>query len=146
MLEVEELIRTLPITLLQIFSKIILNPKVIVKSIIDPDGNFQSNSSAENGLTLMLLAANLTNNKDIQKTLKMTETLANGYSSDSSQRRLSYEYPDDLVRMIFIIFCILVHLMKVASALERVNQRAAKSLVWFYDRMAHQLLTVSPLR
>ena len=48
----------------------------------------------------------------------MTETLANGYSSDSSQRGLSYEYPDDLVRMIFIIFCILVHLTKEATALE----------------------------
>ena len=48
----------------------------------------------------------------------MTETLANGYSSDSSQRGLSYEYPDDLVRIIFIIFCILVHLTKEATALE----------------------------
>ena len=45
----------------------------------------------------------------------MTETLANGYSSESTQRELSYRYPDDLVRMIFIFFCILVHLKKVAS-------------------------------
>ena len=48
----------------------------------------------------------------------MTETLANGYSSDSTQRELSYEYPDDLVRMIFIVFCILVHLKKVTLASE----------------------------
>ena len=48
----------------------------------------------------------------------MTETLENGYLSDSSQRGLSCEYPDDLVRMIFIFFFILVHLTKVASALE----------------------------
>ena len=62
----------------------------------------------------MLLLANLTNTKD-SKSLKMTETLANGYSSDSSRQGLSYEYPDDLVRMIFIIFCILVHLRKEAT-------------------------------
>ena len=34
-------IRILSTTLFQIFCKIILNFKVIVKSIIDPDGNFQ---------------------------------------------------------------------------------------------------------
>ena len=34
------LIRTLPATFLQIFCKIILNSKVIVKNIIDPDDNF----------------------------------------------------------------------------------------------------------
>ena len=33
-------IRTLPTTLFQIFLKTILNFKVIVKSIIDPDNNF----------------------------------------------------------------------------------------------------------
>ena len=52
----------------------------------------------------------------------MTETLANGYSSDSSQQGLSYEYPDDLVTMIFIIFCILVHLRKEATALEGLSK------------------------
>ena len=40
----EMLIRTLPATLLQIFRKIILNSKVIVKSISGPDDNFLWNS------------------------------------------------------------------------------------------------------
>ena len=39
-------IRILLTTLFQIFRKIILNFKVIVKSIIDPDDNFQRNSLA----------------------------------------------------------------------------------------------------
>ena len=37
--EAEMLIRTLPTTLLQIFRKIIVNSKVIEKSIKDPDDN-----------------------------------------------------------------------------------------------------------
>ena len=41
--EGEMFIRTLPITLLQIFCKIIFNSKVIVKSIIDPDYDFWKN-------------------------------------------------------------------------------------------------------
>ena len=48
----------------------------------------------------------------------MTETLANSYSSDRTQRELSYEYLDDLVRIIFINLCILVHGTKVTSASE----------------------------
>ena len=48
--EGEMLIRTLPTTLLQIFCKIILNSKVIVKSIIDPDDNSWMNSLSFNGL------------------------------------------------------------------------------------------------
>ena len=44
--EGELLIRTLPTTLLQIFCKISCNSKVIVKSIIDPDDNFQRMSKA----------------------------------------------------------------------------------------------------
>ena len=42
--EGEILIRTLPTILLEIFCKIILNPKVIVKSIHDPDDNSVMNS------------------------------------------------------------------------------------------------------
>ena len=41
--EGEMLIRTLPTTLLQIFCKISFNPKVIVRSTIDPDDNFYRN-------------------------------------------------------------------------------------------------------
>ena len=40
------LIRTIPTTLLQIFSKISFNSKVIVKTIIGPDDNFQRISYA----------------------------------------------------------------------------------------------------
>ena len=36
----------------------------------------------------------------------MTETLANGYSSETSQRELSNEYPHDRVKMIFIFFAL----------------------------------------
>ena len=43
-------------------------------------------------LTLMLLAANLSNTKLYKKNLKMTETLANGYSSESTRRELSNVY------------------------------------------------------
>ena len=52
------------------------------------------------------------------KTRKMTETLANGYSSESTQRELPNEYQHDRVKMIFINFCFFVHWKKVALALE----------------------------
>ena len=50
----------------------------------------------------------------------MAETLANGYSSDSAKRELSndYMYQQGRVKMFFKNLCILVHWMKVASALE----------------------------
>ena len=48
----------------------------------------------------------------------MTETLAYGYSFESTQQELSNEYPQDRDRMIFKNLCILVHWSKVASALE----------------------------
>ena len=48
----------------------------------------------------------------------MTETLANGYSSASTQRKLSNEYQHDRVMMDFKNLCILVLWKKVASALE----------------------------
>ena len=51
----------------------------------------------------------------------MTETLANGYSSESTQRELSNEYEHDRVWMIFKNLCILVLWMKVASALEGLS-------------------------
>ena len=37
----------------------------------------------------------------------MTETLSNGYSSDSSQRELSNEYQYDRVKMLFKNLCAL---------------------------------------
>ena len=48
----------------------------------------------------------------------MTETLAYGYSSESTQRELSHEYQHDRVKMVFEKLCILVLWIKVASALE----------------------------
>ena len=51
----------------------------------------------------------------------MTETLANGYSSERTQRELSYEYQHDRVWMIFKNLCVLVLWTKVAPALEGLN-------------------------
>ena len=48
--EGEMLFRTLPITLLQIFSKIILNSKISAKSILDPDDNLLEKRLSINGL------------------------------------------------------------------------------------------------
>ena len=53
--------------------------------------------------------------KDLKE---MTETLANGYSSESTGRELSNEYQLDRVYMVFKIFCVLVLWTKVALALE----------------------------
>ena len=48
----------------------------------------------------------------------MTETLANGYSSESTQRGLSNEYQHDRVLVVFKDFCVHVLWMKVAPAME----------------------------
>ena len=52
---------------------------------------------SEQWLTLILLLANLANTKIMRKTLKMIETLANGYSSESTHRELFNEYHHDRV-------------------------------------------------
>ena len=49
------------------------------------------------------------------KKQKITETLANGYSSESTRRELSNEYQDDRVSMVFQESCIWT---KVVSVLE----------------------------
>ena len=54
----------------------------------------------------------------MQKTWKMIETLANEYSSESSQWELSNEYQHDRVSMVFKNLCVLVLWTNVASALE----------------------------
>ena len=56
--------------------------------------------------------------KMIQKTYKMTETLAHGHSFESTQQELSNEYQHDRVKMVFKSLCVLVLWAKVASALE----------------------------
>ena len=48
----------------------------------------------------------------------MTETLANWYSSESTQRELYNEYQHDRVWMVFNFFGVLVLWRKVGSALE----------------------------
>ena len=48
-------------------------------------------------LTLVLLVATLVNRKWCEKSWKVTETLAYGYSSDRTQQELSIEYQDDRV-------------------------------------------------
>ena len=55
------------------------------------------------------------------KKQKMTETLAHGYSSKSTQRELSNEYQHDRVKMVFKDICIVVLCTKVASALEGLS-------------------------
>ena len=57
----------------------------------------------------------------MQKTRKITQTLANGYSSESTRQELSNEYQDDRVSMVFQESCILVLWTKVVSALEGLN-------------------------
>ena len=56
--------------------------------------------------------------KMMQKELKMTETLASGYSSESTPSELSNEYHQDRVWMVFKNLCALVLWTKVASAVE----------------------------
>ena len=57
----------------------------------------------------------------MQKKQEITETLANGYSSESTRRELSNEYQDDRVSMVFQESCILVLWPKVVSALAGLN-------------------------
>ena len=76
-------------------------------------------------LTLMLLMANLANTDVCKKKLKMTETLANGYSFESTQRGLFNEYQHDQVSMVFKDVCVLVLWTKLAPALEGLNYVSA---------------------
>ena len=48
----------------------------------------------------------------------MTETLANGYSSESTRWELSNEYKHDKVKMVYMKLCVFMLTKKVASALE----------------------------
>ena len=56
----------------------------------------------------------------VQKSRKITETLTNWFSSESTQRKLSNEYRHDRV---FKNICILVLRTKVASALEGLRNK-----------------------
>ena len=54
----------------------------------------------------------------MQKNVKMTETLAYLYSSESTQGEVSNEYQHDRASMVFKNICIRVLCAKVASVLE----------------------------
>ena len=56
----------------------------------------------------MLLVANLVKYKMMQKNWKLSETLAHGYSSESSQWELSNEYQHDRAWMVFKNICVLM--------------------------------------
>ena len=63
----------------------------------------------------MLLVANSANTKTMPELLKMTETLANGYSYESTQRELSNEYQHDRVSMVFKDICVLMLWQKLSQ-------------------------------
>ena len=57
----------------------------------------------------------------MQKSLKMTETLAHGYSSQSTWHELSNEYPHDSVSMVFKNLFRLCALDKSSLSIRRVE-------------------------
>ena len=59
----------------------------------------------------------------------MTETLAHGYSYESTQRELSGEYQHDRVWMVVKNLCVFVLWTKVASALEGLKLSSHNSLL-----------------
>ena len=59
--------------------------------------------------------------KMIQKSWKMTETLTNGYSSESTHQELSNEYQHDRVSMIFKKICILILLLDPRSLVDQAS-------------------------
>ena len=62
----------------------------------------------------------------------MTETLANGYSSESTQRELSNEYQHGRVLMVFKNVCFLVIWTKVALALYGLRSYTQVVVVPYY--------------
>ena len=55
----------------------------------------------------------------MQQSCKINETLANRYSSESTQQKLSKEYKHDRVYMLLKSLCVHVLWTKLVSALER---------------------------
>ena len=78
----------------------------------------------------MLLVANLAN-INICKRLKkrITEGLAYGYPSESTQPELSNEFQHDRVYMVFKILCVLVFWTRVASALEGLRKGTPQGML-----------------
>ena len=69
----------------------------------------------------MLLVANFTRQIGAKKAKKKTETLACGYSSESTLLELSNEYQKDRVKMFFKILCVLVPWGESSLSIGRVN-------------------------
>ena len=75
----------------------------------------------------------------MQKNLKMTEPLAHGYSSESTQQELSNEYQHDRVKMVFRNLCALVLWTKVTPALEGLSRTSITDLKQC-DTFSHSIL------
>ena len=63
----------------------------------------------------------------------MTETLANGYSSDRAQQELSNAYQHDRVKMVIKNLCVLMLWTKVASALKGLRHTPSNLFRPFLD-------------
>ena len=70
----------------------------------------------------------------------MTETIANGYSFESTQREPSNEYQHDRVKLISTILCFLVHWMKVTSATGGLSDLPKKARWDIKDQFTHLYL------
>ena len=81
--------------------------------------------------------------KNDEKTSEITDTLANGYSSESTQRELSHEYQHHRVKMVFNSFCNLVLWTKIASALEALIDPTFRNVAFTADREPSQSITHS---
>ena len=76
----------------------------------------------------------------------MTETLANGYSSESTQRELSNEYQHDRVWVFFKNLGVIVLWTKVASALEGLRRSVIPAFTSWFLLLAHYGVQVTPSR
>ena len=74
----------------------------------------------------------------MKKTCQMTETLAHGYSSESTRQELSSEYQHDRVETILKHPCVLVLWMKVASELEGLSQQGGLAVTYIVKK-AHYI-------
>ena len=68
----------------------------------------------------------------------MIETLAHGYSFESTQRELSNEYQHDSVKMVFKNLCILVLWTKKASAFKGLNYFQQNIKTWLESFVSQQ--------
>ena len=92
-------------------------------------------------LTRMLLVANLVRAKLCEKSRKMTETLANWYSSDRAQQELSNEYQQDRVWIDFKHLSDFISCVKIAAELKGLKEPNKKRHHLFNELLF--LLTVT---